>query len=146
MNTSEIMSAIVARLGAVSSVTDQLGNVPGGYQTHAIYTNAPQAEESEDPQFFPYLTVTSVTSSPFDTKTEEGGEASFDVHVWYRGHALAVPLSIADAVYDALHRHDLSATGANVVNCLFDGGNEILDPDGITIHVVRTFRVTYFLT
>jgi hypothetical protein len=144
MKTVETMAAIVARLGAVTAITDALGSVPSAYQTHAIYTNAPQSDDSEDAAAFPYITVTGVNVAAYDTKTDTGAEQVIDVHIWYRGHTLAVPLGIADDVHSALHRHDLAVTGANVINCLFDGGNEMMDPDGITMHVVRSFRVTYF--
>lgn len=146
MNIAQLMDAVVDRLGAVSAVTSSLGSVPGGYQSHAIYTNAPQADESEDSAFFPYITVTQAAAGAYDTKDDNGGSVLIDVHVWSRGHSVAAPLALADAVYDALQRHDLAVTGANTVTVNFESGLLMQDPDGITMHAVRTFRVLYFLT
>ena len=146
MNLTELQEAIVARLGAVTAITDTLGVVPGAYQTHAIYTRVPQSINSEDNAPFPFVTVSIVAPSAFDTKTDTGADVTIDVHVWSRGNTLAAPLAIADAIYDALHRHDLTVSGANVVNCLFENGAMMMDPDGVTVHLIRSFRVTYFLT
>ena len=146
MNLTELQDAIVARLGAVTAITDALGSVPGAYQTHAIYTRVPQSINSEDDAPFPFVTVSIVAPSAFDTKTDTGADVTIDVHVWSRGNTLAVPLGLSDTIYDALHRYDLTVFGANVVNCLFENGTMIMDPDGLTTHVIRTFRVTYFLT
>lgn len=146
MNTQQVMAAIVARLGAVTDVTDKLGTVPGGYQAHAIYTDVPQAAQSEDTAPFPFITVSPASMQPYDTKGESGGDVLIDVHAWYRGHSSSARFALADATYFALQKHDLAITGANTVDCRYYGGASYKDPDGVTSHEVRTFRVTYFLT
>lgn len=146
MNTQQLLSAIVARLSAVSAVTTGLGTVPGGYQTHAIYTDVPQDAQSEDAARFPYISVSLATGSPNDTKDDNGGEVLVDVHLWTRGKSTSERMAKADAIYDALQLHSLSVSGANVIECRFDSSQDLKDPDGLTAHVVLTWRVLYFLT
>lgn len=147
MNTKEVIAAIVARLGSQTAITDSLGTVPGGYQTHAIYTDVPQVSQSEGTTEFPFITVTLATAMANDTKGTNGGNVLVDVHMWFRGHSSTARFALADAVYDALQKYDaLSVTGANTVDCRYDSGASYKDPDGVTAHEVRTFRVTYFLT
>jgi len=140
MNVDQLEAAIVSRLGAVSAVTDLLGSVPGGYQTHAIYTMVPQADMSEDDSYFPFIKVGPATGAPWDTDDTEGAAVVVPVNVTARDNTLS---EVMDAVYDALHRFDLVISGANTVDCLAEQVTGYDGPDGVTRHRVCTFRVTY---
>jgi len=114
-----------------------------GASVVAVYAKVPQAAQSEDNSAFPYITIGAFTASPFDTDDESGVTVLADVSVWSRDTSVLATSDIVSAVYAALHKHDLSITGANTVDCLFNSMNELDDPDGLTTQDVLTFRITY---
>lgn len=136
MNTVELQQALFTRLTAEVG-----GSVVG------IYTDPPQATESEDDSAFPYITIGPFNGAPDDTKDDDGFQILADIHIWARSNSALTWRAIGDAVYDALQKFDaLSVTGANVIDCRFDSSTNFDDPDGRTKHYVLTFRVHYFLT
>ena len=136
MKLETLQQAVYDRLSAVSAITDAVTG---------IYTTAPQAAESEDDSAFPYLTIGPVATTPDDDKDQNAVNALFDVHIWSRSQSALTWRAIADDVYAALQRHDLSVTGANVIECRFDGGVEFQDPEDLrTWHSVLTFRVLMY--
>lgn len=139
MNIEQLQQAVYDRLNGVAAIT---GAVTG------IYTKAPQPDEAEDDSAFPYITIGPIIPGPMDTKDDDGGEVLVDVHIWSRSQSALTWRAIGDDVYDALQKYDaLAVTGANVIDCRFDGSTDFEDPeDGQTWHYVLTFRVTYFLT
>lgn len=145
MNMAEVQEAIVDRLGAVAAVTGLLGSAPS-YQANAIYTNVSQPDAPESTGAFPYIVVSGVTATPQDDKDQNAVEALVDVHAFHRTNSQKALNELSDAVYDALHLHALSVTGANLIECRFNNAVDFEDPDdGRTWHSVRTFKVLYYL-
>jgi hypothetical protein len=139
VNLAELQQAVFDRLDGLRATT--LSSV------QAVYTVVPQSVDSGDDSVFPYITIGPLIAEPDDTKDDNGLTVLVDVHTWSRSQSALTWRTIADAVYDALQRHSLSVTGANVIECRYDGGTEFMDPDdGKTWHTVQTFRVLYYLT
>lgn len=138
MNTDAVTQAIYTRLNGLRATS--LSDV------QAIYTTVPQSTTPESRTPFPYIVVNGFDTQPDDTKDDDGIQCLVDVHTFSRSQSSLTWRAIAGAVYDALQKHALSVTGANVIECRYDGGTEFEDPsDGKTWHVVQTFRVFYFI-
>ena len=135
MKVAAVQQAIYDRLSTYSPVSDAVTG---------IYTDVPQAAESEDSSVFPYITIGPVAVTPDDTKSDDGAQTLVDVHIWIRSTSALTWRAIADDIYDALQKYDaLAVAGVNVIDCRFDSSAEFDDPDGKTRHQVSTFRVTY---
>lgn len=136
MNLKELQQGLYTRL-----------NTQVGSSFTGIYTDVPQAEDSEADSAFPFITIGPFAASNDDTKDDNGAEVLAQVHIWSRSTSALVWRGLHDAVYDALQDYrSLSVTGANIVNVLFEDSDDIADPDGKTTHIVMRFRITYFLT
>lgn len=134
MKTEALQQAIYDRLNGVTEITDAVTG---------IYTKVPQAAQSEDGSAFPFVTIGPFTPTPWNTDDTKGVTVLADVGVWSRSNSDLARRSISDDVYDALDRYQLSITGANTVDCLFENMVELDDPDGVTTHSILTFRITY---
>lgn len=132
MKIAALQQAVYTRINS------QLGGSVVG-----VYSNVPQAAQSEDDSAFPFITIGPVTPTSWSTDDTPGITALVDVGVWTRSTSDLVRRGLADAVYDAMNRYQLPITGVNTVDCLFDNMVEFMDPDGVTTHSVVTFRVTY---
>lgn len=117
-----LQQAIYARLSAVVSV--------------AVYDHTPQDVA------FPYVVIgEDDTVIPFDTDDSVGAESTINIHVWSRYRGWKEVKEIQREVYQALHRYELSVTGAHVVTVEFDDARTFLDQDGLTRHGVTRFRI-----
>lgn len=126
------------------SVYDRLtGYSPVSSAVVGVYSDVPQPEEPEDDAAFPYVTIGPIIPAPWSTDDTPGVTALVDVGVWSRTHSRLAAREVADLVYQALNRYQLSIAGVNTVDCLFEGATDLMDPDGKTHHEVVTFRVTY---
>lgn len=137
MKTAALQQALYDRLSGFTALTDLV---------EAIYTRVPQASESEDDSVYPFVTIGPFNVTPFDTKIDNGGTVVVQVHIWSRGNSDLAWRAIEEQVYNALHKYtDLAVTGANLIDCLFESSTDTDDPDGLTTHVIMSFRVTYFI-
>lgn len=135
MKIAALQQAIYDRLNSVTAITDAVTG---------IYTFVPQVVDSEDDSAFPYITLGPVSVTPDDSKTDDGAQALFDVHIWSRSKSALTWRAIADDVYDALQKYDaLAVAGVTVIDCRFDSSAEFDDPDGVTRHQIGTYRITY---
>ncbi len=135
MKIAALQQAIYDRLDSVTAITDAVTG---------IYTYVPQVVDSEDDSAFPYITLGPVAPTPDDTKTDNGVQTLFDVHIWSRSTSALTWRAIADDVYDALQKYDaLAVAGVTVVDCRFEGSAEFDDPDGKTKHQIGTYRIAY---
>lgn len=139
MNFAGVTQAVIARLGAYSPLA--------GAVTY-IGVDKPQDGEPEDLTAFPYCVVEEVAARPWDTKSSDGGNQLIQITTFCRPSgsksAYALANETAQAAYDALHKFDLTVSGSNVVNCLFEESPGVMpDPDGITRYRPMTFRVVY---
>lgn len=108
---------------------------------------APQADDGELIGPFPYVVVPQVTITPWDTDDTLGAQAVAQVDSYARAtpaasaHALA--RQVCDLVYGALHRADLTITGANCVDCLHETTSYGWEEPGGTRRCVSLYRITY---
>lgn len=90
---------------------------------------------------FPYITLGDITLRDFDTKDRTGFEQVMVLHIWSRARGRKEAKQIMQALYDALHRADLTVSGADAVSCQFQAASTAMESDGITLHGVMRFRV-----
>lgn len=124
----ELMTGIIARLKAVSAVTDLVGQ--------RISSDTPQNTT------FPYIIVT-ISSSPYDGKDFTGMEHDVQISAFGRKKTPGETGDIAVAVYDALNRQETNITLAthSVRNIQYSGvGFVEKEPDGVTWQSLRRFR------
>lgn len=100
-----------------------------------IYDNVPQGTE------FPYVTIGEDSHAEWDTNTTLGSDASIVVHTWSRDRGRAETKRIQGAIYDVLHRANLTRAGFRFDSCDFVTSQSFLDSDGLTRHGVSTFRI-----
>ncbi len=132
MNTAAIQTAIYNRLTSYAPVNDLV--------TGVFDSRAPQGTA------MPYVCIDTISTQRDETKTDSGGSALVTLHLWDESLSMLALRLIEKRVYECLHRFDmLTVAGCQVVDCLFEQGQSIGDPDGRTSHVVMTFRVRYFV-
>jgi hypothetical protein len=136
MKSAALQQAIYSRLNGYSALTDL---VQGIYSE----SGAPQPDDAGDGSDFPYVIAGPFTAAPWDTSGTPGQTSIVKVNIYSRGKSDLEWRAIADQVYNALNRHELSISGANVVDCLFENMSSFPDPDGKTTRAVIEFRVTY---
>lgn len=108
-----------------------------------IYDNPTQVADPSDNSAFPFITLSDMTSTPWDTDTERGTDAVVTVHVWSRAeHALEVK-QIQDAIENVLHRGTLSITNQVFIGSDYINQQIERDPDGITRHGIQDFRIVF---
>lgn len=106
-----------------------------------VYDSAPQANDSGSDTPFPYVTIGEAVHTDWSTDTESGDDVTFTVHSWSRYRGRKEIKQIQGAVYDVLHRANLSVTGYKFVSCDWLQSESFTDTDGLTRHGVQTFRV-----
>lgn len=119
MMQAQIQAAIFAKLQTVGTV----------------YDHVPQESA------FPYIVIGDDTSTPWDTDDSTGSESTCTIHVWSRQRGRKEVKTIMQAIYDAMHRQELTITGGALVECAAEFQESFLDPDGITRHGVIRFRL-----
>lgn len=90
---------------------------------------------------FPYVTIGDTTVLDWSTKSNNGQEHTFVIHVWTQAEGVIATKTIAGHVYRILHEAALSVTGFNTLFCRCEFQNTLRDPDGFTKHEVMRFRV-----
>lgn len=136
MNLAGLQQAVFTRLSNYTALTSLLSG-------QGIYARKPQDDASESTTPFPYVTFDFPSVLPWDTDNINGAEAVLRVHVWSRSQSALVGQAIMDAAYDALHKFQITISGANTMDCLFLRSQSMDDPDGVTTHGILDFRITY---
>jgi Protein of unknown function (DUF3168) len=121
--------AVMAALAASAEVQSVLGNPP------SIYDHVPPGA------LFPYAVFGPLHVSPYDTKAESGFEqiVTIDIYSRYRGGKEA--RDIFQAVYDTLHRANLSVSGEVFISCEFHAATFVVEGDGLTTHAMAQFTL-----
>lgn len=140
MKAADLQRAVYARLND-TTVTSLLSTAYGALP--AIFTDVPQAADSEEDRYFPFITIGADTIVPFDTKGEMGGNAIVQVDVWDRATSMLDLKDVADAVDARLRREPLEISGVTHItteleNCIFSR-----DPDGKTKRAIILYRVLF---
>lgn len=108
-----------------------------------VFDHVPQPIDAGDDTQFPYITIGAGRVSEFDTDDVLGFDARVEVHVWSRARGRKQTKEIQDAIYDTLHRAELTITGYHFISCDHEFAESFVDPDGLTRHGVQQFRVLF---
>lgn len=133
MTPVELQTAIHSRLTGYAALTNLLATAPDG--SAAIYDHVPQETD------FPYVSIGDTTSIEWDTDTSLGSEDTVTIHVWSRYRGRKETKEIQLELYNALHRHNLTISGATTVTCDWEFAESEVDTDGLTRHGITRFRL-----
>lgn len=95
-------------------------------------------------QAYPYIVIGNDTLINDDTDTTNGIEATITIHTWGAIGGYQVVKEMQSAVYDLLHRQELSITGYTFTGCAFEFSDSFADQDGVLWHGVQRFRINYY--
>lgn len=89
----------------------------------------------------PYVVIGDDTLAPFDTDGASGFEATISIHTWstYRGRKEIKEMQ--GAIYDLLHRAQLTFSGYTFLGCDSELSESFIDADGVTRHGIQRFRI-----
>ena len=107
-----------------------------------LLDTAPFLPEAAPATTYPYVVIGTDTGSPWDTDDTLGGEIMVSLHFWSRAKGYKEVKTIMQAAYDRLHRAALTKAGFNVLDCIYEFGEVMSDPDGATKHGVQRYRLT----
>lgn len=110
----------------------------------AIFTDVPQAADSGDESYFPFVTFGADVVTPYDTKDALGGSALVQIDVWARAASMLGIKAIADAIDLRLRRQELTISGAVHVDTFLESATQLRDPDGKTKRMLMLYRVVCF--
>jgi hypothetical protein len=89
---------------------------------------------------FPYVTIGDAQSIGAFADCYDGTESFIDVHIWSRATNFGEAKTVLSQVRSALHDEELSLDGHILELLNFRDARTLRDPDGLTSHVVATFR------
>jgi len=113
------------------------GNISAG-----VYDDVPYLPDGMPSSSFPYVVVGDDSSVMWDTDDTQGQEVTAELHIWSRYPGMKECKQIMGEIYNILHRATLSISGYNVIDCLNEFSEAMVDPDGETRHGVMRFRLT----
>ena len=90
---------------------------------------------------YPYVVIGDDSFIEFDTDTTVGRNVIASMHIWdnYNGKKrIKQAMGEIDAI---LNRANLTITGYDSINCVFDSSDIFLERDGKTRHGVITYRL-----
>lgn len=105
----------------------------------AVHDIAPQDEDGGDASPFPYVTIGRSVITQNDTQTKNGFSALVRVHTFSRTGSMLECKNIQGAIYDALHKSELTITGFNNFSLLREDSDCFPDGDS-KIHGVCEYR------
>jgi hypothetical protein len=140
MKSDDLQTAIYNRLND-SSVTSLLSTSYSPLA--AIFTDVPQAADSELETAFPFITIGADTINPFDSKDDLGGSAIVQIDVWDRATSMLDLKAVVDAVDARLRRQDLSISGVTHITTELESCTFSRDPDGKTKRALILYRVLW---
>lgn len=111
------------------------GNAALAALVTGVYDNVPQGTA------FPYVSIGQDVHNEWDTDTTQGSDCSITIHVWSRKRGRKEVKAIQAAIYDVLHRADLTQSGYKIDNLMWENSQSFMDADGKTRHGVQTFRM-----
>lgn len=134
MNGWALQKAVYERLSAYTGLTDLLAADPAFADTPAVYDHVPQEAA------YPYVVIGDDYPLEWDTDTTTGTDTEMTIHVWSRFRGRKETKQIQDAIYAALHRHELVVDGAHTVSIEFEDARSFVEDDGLTRHGVISVR------
>jgi hypothetical protein len=109
----------------------------------SIFSSVPQAANSGDDSYFPFITIGQNTISAYDVKDSIGGSASVQIDIWARSRSVLDIKEIADAVDARLRRQPLTITGATHITTELQDSQDMDDPDGKTLRIMLRYNVLW---
>ena len=95
-------------------------------------------------QEYPYATIGEFIAAPADTLAEQGADMELTVHLWSREPGMQECQQMMTATRDALDRQRFAAGGFHWVDTIWQNGQTLREPDGLTRHGILRFRVLTF--
>jgi hypothetical protein len=129
----ELQRAMVSTLKANAALT---ALIAGRVYDHVPQNSATGAVTAQ----FPYISFGPEQDIPEDYDCVDASEIIFQIDVWSRDPGFMEAKRIANAVKVALSALSLPVGDNALVYFAFDGRRALRDPDGLTSHVVMTFR------
>jgi hypothetical protein len=124
-----VQQAVYDKLSADTAVTSLV---------EGIFDSVPQG------QAYPYITIGEDVHTEWDTATTDGSSCSISIHVWSRAgqkRGRMQTKEIQGAIYESLHKQELSLTGWDFVGVDCETSSSFVDQDGLTRHGVQIFRI-----
>jgi len=92
---------------------------------------------------YPYVVIGEDSAIEWDTDTEQGAESLLTIHSWSREKGRMQTKEIQEAIYEILHRKELTINNAVFYSLFWEFSDSFVDPDGETRHGVMRFRLRY---
>jgi hypothetical protein len=118
------------------------GTLNGNLTSCSVFDSAPFLPEGKPNTTFPYCVIGSDTVTPWDTDDIRGAEITITLHFWSRANSMKQVKALMDQAYGLLNRATLAKAGYSIIDCLFEFGEAMDDPDGQTKHGVQRYRLT----
>lgn len=101
-----------------------------------VYASMPDASATS-----PHITLGEIDGSDNSTKTEDGEELNFRLHIWSnKAHFNEVNTTLGK-LREHLHGQTVTVEGFKVVFCRMTGRTAMHEPDGKSSHGIADFRV-----
>jgi hypothetical protein len=107
-----------------------------------VYDTVPFLPEAMPAANFPYCVIGEDTLLPWDNDDTVGADVTINLHFWSRASGNKQVKDLMAEAYAILNRANVTKTGYNVVDCLFEFGQSMSEPDGKTKHGVQRYRLT----
>lgn len=143
MKADDLQQAVFNQLNH-SSVTNLLSSAYSPLV--AIFSDVPEAPDSEAESYFPFISFGQNTITAFDEKDKVGGNALVQINIWARSTSMLGIKAIADAVDARLRRQALSIAGATHITTELESSTPIPELDGKTKRILSIYRVLYINT
>jgi hypothetical protein len=127
----ELQVALINALRANADVGALVGS--------RIYDRVP-AGDGQNKAVFPYVSFGPVQDIPEDAECIEASELVIQIDIWSRDPGFMEGRKIAKSIKLALGDQSLVLADNALVYFEFDGRRDLRDPDGLTTHIVCTFR------
>lgn len=138
MTPYELQKAIFERLSNYTALTNLLADDPRFSGVPAIFDHAPQDA------VFPYVVVGDDISVDLNTDDTTGSDTEVTVHCWSQYRGRKEIKQIQREIHNALHRHELSVTGATTVMVESVEARSFVEDDGLTRHGIIELTVLLF--
>lgn len=140
--SESVQIAVYSKLSSDAALAALLADRIGYPGTPAIYDDVTQAGDGSDSSVFPYIVIGGDNLRDWSTDTASGGDLDVIIDVWSRYDGKKETKQIQSAIYNALHRQDLTVPDHEFIGCDFTAEQPVvIDPDGHTYHGVIEFRV-----
>lgn len=136
----ELQTAIFDRLSANAPLQGLLSTYTysNAVTVPAIFSHLPQ---TNDNSIFPCIVIDYPLFNQNDTDTENGFDCTVLIHTWSVERTYKECADVQTAVYNSLHRAELTVSDFRFSGISCELSEVFLDPDGISHHGVQRFRV-----